>query len=81
MTTPGPWHWTEWHLQGADDLVLTASENPPTLSDARLIAAAPDLYALLAEARLWMDGDLNNDPWETSFCEKIDAVLKKARGV
>ena len=49
-------------------------------SDAALIAAAPDLLALLIEARKWMDGDVMNDPWEKTFTERIDAAIAKAEG-
>lgn len=50
----------------------------PKEADANLIAAAPDLYAKLAEVRSWMDPDVSG--WDAKFCAEIDATLAKARG-
>lgn len=49
-------------------------------ADARLIATAPDLLALLVEARKWMDGDLVGDAWDKKFVKRVDAAIAKAEG-
>ena len=45
----------------------------------KLEREAAELRALLTEARKWMDGDVMNDPWEKTFCEKIDAAIKRCQ--
>jgi hypothetical protein len=47
-------------------------------TNARLIAAAPDLYATLAEIRQWMDAEMG--AWDAKFIAQIDALLSRARG-
>jgi hypothetical protein len=47
-------------------------------ADAALIAAAPDLYATLAEIRQWMDAEMG--AWDAKFIAQIDALLSRARG-
>ncbi len=49
-------------------------------ANARLFAAAPDLLALLVEARSWVDGDEKIFPREQDICNRIDAAIAKARG-
>lgn len=68
--TPGPWHWrmayTMRHLWCSSrplgvSMPLSGNANYSTSSthqlesDARLIAAAPDLYAELAAVKEWME--------------------------
>ena len=54
------------HIDGIDGAELTAN--------AHLIAAAPDLYAALEMAKLWLDFDGRFD------MQGINAALAKARG-
>jgi hypothetical protein len=48
------------------------------LPNAHLCAAAPDLYATLAEIRQWMDAEMG--AWDAKFIAQIDALLSRARG-
>ena len=50
------------------------SGSPDLLANAHLIAAAPDLYAALEMAQLWLDVDGRFD------MQGINAALAKARG-
>lgn len=47
-------------------------------ANARLIAAAPDMLAMLKEIRLWLDEDMG--AWDAKFIEEVDALVAKAEG-
>jgi hypothetical protein len=47
-------------------------------ANAQLLAAAPELYATLAEIRQWMDAEMG--AWDAKFIAQIDALLARARG-
>lgn len=53
---------------------LTLADEVKRIAEAHLIAAAPDLYAALEMAKLWLDFDGRFD------MQGINAALAKARG-
>jgi hypothetical protein len=84
--TPGPWvrrgaDTYRWQIETVGDVrkatviarITTPSKGGPDASDANanLIAAAPDMLALLIESQANIGGD-----WR----ERRDAAIKKARG-
>jgi len=87
--TPGPWSATAWgafgdfEINGADGAYRIATVNGndgldeptdfPSAANADLIAAAPDLYAMLQELLVWtaQKGD-----WRVA----VRAALAKAEG-
>ena len=87
--TPGPWvvernkrTWGWVDVAGPSLAVggptqatdLTLADEVTRVAEARLIAAAPDLYAALEMAHLWLDFDGRFD------MQVINAALAKARG-
>lgn len=75
--TPGPWQINGSHFYGPDpDRFLIGHMNGggPFDANLRLIAAAPELYAALKMAQLWLDVDGRFD------MQGINAALAKARG-
>ena len=96
--TPGPWEariwngeeWPEkrWSVGRVDDLgtcvcISPRYADPTDLTDARLIAAAPELLDALREAWEWIDNwsppFTEDDEWP-STAEKIKAAIAKAEG-
>jgi hypothetical protein len=85
--TPGPWKFVPWHIaEGPSEvrapegwLVCTTASD----DDARLIAAAPDLLAALAEVSQWIEGWSPNftqdDEWPATNA-RIRAAIAKAEG-
>lgn len=89
--TPGP--WVPWiakaicriEITNHDDTEIVAvlgtgeSDNERSKANARLIVAAPDLYAVLSEleesSAYWSEHDV-----PIGITERISAALKKARG-
>jgi hypothetical protein len=53
---------------------LTLADEVKRIAEAHLIAAAPDMYAALEMAKLWLDFDGRFD------MQGINAALAKARG-
>ena len=89
--TPGPWeirdggeevYGTAIYEVGAHDLdPLAAVQNE---ADARLIAAAPDLFAALEELQAWVDkaSDLGAPLHsESPVCVDARAAIAKAKGL
>lgn len=97
--TPSPWHVVpygdgdslvicsdeqgDWRIAFLATHGGSASSWRKIQADARLIAAAPELYEALAEARLQIE--YLHDKFQAtgsgeSVLAKIDATLKKARG-
>lgn len=82
--TPGPWKWESDSLVGEDQIVLYIGEGydglwggtHPNVEDARLIAAAPDLLAML-ECLLERYGD----DWAEGHQDLTRAAIAHARGV
>lgn len=79
--TPGPWTVDENEMLGRDivpagsmALVCTQVYSP---DDARLIAAAPEMFAVLAEY-LDFNGDYASSMPEDAWVEKVRAVVAKA---
>jgi hypothetical protein len=79
--TPGPWRWsclvneplnTALLSDGAADLVFESSISPSD-SDARLIAAAPELLEAL-------EGLVDNTEAEANWAKAFSAI-KKAKGL
>ena len=96
--TPGPWH-TEWVSWGSErdlkvvsrDGVLLTMTRTGLLSEevmehnARLIAAAPEMYALLLEMvnqveEAYTEGRYVPGPNEAIWLEKTRALLAKVEG-
>jgi hypothetical protein len=94
--TPGPWKFDQTtgavSMDDGDVEALVATVNFESVSerqanaDGRLIAAAPDLYAALVEAKQemwlvarhnWTMADFKN--WAS--VQQIDAALEKADGI
>lgn len=88
--TPGPWAiWDRQNVQA----ICTEADNPADRRiiasvayrvgadrDARLIAAAPDMYAALeAIEELWRINQENNNAVATTMCTRARAALDKAR--
>lgn len=94
--TPGPWHatWngTCWQLDASPDAVATTQfcYAPETEANARLIAAAPELYAALDDAEVDLDllrqAVAASDPTRELLLRisdmrgRIAAAMAKARG-
>ena len=88
--TPGPWTYHQ-HRPGCDVCTIFAGGHVPlgvtwNKADARLMAAAPELYKRLQDAQLLINQcfDLiNNRLFDVnvhSICDKIDAAIAKAQG-
>jgi hypothetical protein len=79
--TPGPWE-AERSVMGcrsivAGETLIASVEDAPQVANARLIAAAPDLYAAAEVVDRLMSGEQLN---KTSVLAKVRAALAKARG-
>ena len=77
--TPGPWafHKRGQRVYGGKTGGMDVAQvriNPDFEANGHLIAAAPDLYAALEMAQLWLDVDGRFD------MQGINAALAKARG-
>lgn len=84
--TPGPWRYDRTNGSPTTGEHMIAGAKPGYLAEVRdcgsgdvranahLIAAAPDLYAALKMAQLWLDVDGRFD------MQGINAALAKARG-
>ena len=84
--TPGPWRYDRTNGSPTTGEHMIAGAKPGYLAEVRdcgsgdvranahLIAAAPDLYAALEMAQLWLDVDGRFD------MQGINAALAKARG-
>jgi hypothetical protein len=73
--SPGPWRWDRESLLDAEDCLITQITDTlaPGEGNARLIAAAPEMYELLASlART----TLNPDTWH----ERVTALLARIDG-
>lgn len=81
--TPAP-----WHVDALDGTVYAANHRtvPQNDADARLIAAAPDLLAALAEAAPRLEQALIDEPEDydnhelRAVCSQIRAAIAKATG-
>lgn len=92
--TPGPWRICDMpcDVLAADGLPVASTSYPHTatprdqrqrMRDARLIAAAPDLYAALRTISDWDTAAAPNEPGGMSILDAIDiarAALAKADG-
>lgn len=84
--TPGPWNIEPYGNNRQlvigvypNDSLAAEVEGPNRVADAHLIAAAPDLLALLQQHLDWFDGKfLPVD--EVAFIEATRATIAKARG-
>ena len=81
--TPGPWkaypvHYTMRKLPVTDWCVRAENGEGirPTEANARLVAAAPEMYNLLQKVFCWMADEGLNEPLRLH----IDEVLNKAEG-
>jgi hypothetical protein len=86
--TPGP-----WVVEPGKPLMVVAEKGgfavlisecvkkitPTDKANASLIAAAPDLLALVKEIRKWMDGEVMG-AWDAKFIDEIDAAIARAEG-
>lgn len=73
--TPGPWEWDQFAALSNGDVVIAQAESLPRDSNARLIAAAPDLLAACQYALPIM-----RDLGLTARVEQIEAAIAKATG-
>jgi len=84
--TPGPWKEAMWGGRvaiihdrtddGTFDVVVACNDSAPTFADARLIAAAPDLLAMLQElATCLQERDI-----EPGLVKQARAAIAKAEG-
>lgn len=96
MNSPGPWRWDnwaheqQWLLRDATGSVILRVPNAgiyPRLSNSHdpfLIAAAPDLLAVLrkvtAELRGWIISESNGDPGEFPAVAEAEALLRRIDG-
>jgi hypothetical protein len=97
--TPGPWHadadtrpgWEwNWHIMEGPDspnrvcfMANTSPDMEKAEANARLIAAAPDMFEALESLNAhWNgEGDYDNSPDdEERLQQKVTAALAKARG-
>jgi hypothetical protein len=79
--TPGPWGVHGSHIYAPDGAIIAQVHNPgskeqdyPLVANARLIAADPDLLAMMKVAQLWLDVDGRFD------MQGINAAIAKAEG-
>lgn len=89
--TPGPWHVSDeggakLEIHSEIGTVATVhgggNRDDETLPNARLLAAAPDLLAVLealASVAVWDDDYTTREEFEP-ISAKVDAAIKKARG-
>jgi len=83
--TPGPWKEATWSGRvaiihdraddGTFDIVVACNDQAPTLADARLIAAAPDLLAALQ-----LIANFSNQDVSDMVREIARAAIAKAEG-
>jgi len=82
--TPGPWSVPDGRIlviedsEGREIVSFPLAKNydgEERIANCRLVASAPDMYALLDEV---VSAPLADDWWK--FRERVSAVLKKARG-
>lgn len=85
--TPGPWHVceTDWRIvEGSDGLVVADVRAPlfgTGREDARLIAAAPDLFAALTQLlEIYFPDGTNPLPSSRSSWKQAKAAIAKAEG-
>jgi len=94
--TPGPWRvqWVQlgdndrrpgWLTQADDPYgrIISGFANPATVeaaANARLIAAAPELYAALSEMLRWLAQPPSGPINVAHVKERAEAALAKARG-
>jgi hypothetical protein len=87
--TPGPWKEAMWsgrvaiihdHTDdGTFDVVVACNDQAPTLADARLIAAAPDLLAALKACEPFCKGH-QETPEKAARYAAVRAAIQKAEG-
>jgi hypothetical protein len=77
--TPGPWKISMPHIKPENALgyMLTMSDYPEALADARLIAAAPEMLAALKSAVHYLDGF--KGPFNHELLN-LKAIIAKAEG-
>lgn len=76
--TPGPWHIEDmWHILDKSGYMIASTsqrQDEEETANAQLIAAAPDMYALLEEIASYEELHVN------TFVPAIRELLAKARG-
>lgn len=83
--TSGPWHPTktrhQWRVCHKEGIVATIERwtEPIDEADAHLIAAAPDMLAVLNAARIVLK-NRDQDEREAKLLEAIKAAIAKATG-
>jgi hypothetical protein len=86
--TPGPWKvvtsWYDYSVEGPNGEEIIWQDGPyqtPTikLSDARLIAAAPEMYELLGKIRGHIDSTCRECE-SKAIVPEIDALMDKIEG-
>jgi hypothetical protein len=82
--TPGPWSFdgppaSRIVWSGADRRICFLTSDGPNLANARLIAAAPELYEALADIMAHHEGFFVST-FELELATRATAALAKARG-
>jgi hypothetical protein len=76
--TPGPWHIEDmWHILDKSGYMIASTsqrQDEEEAANAALIAAAPDMYALLEDIASYEELHVN------IFISAIQELLAKARG-
>lgn len=92
--TPGPWRQTGVNVRAGDALICWATNHhanaetpePEKLANARLIAAAPDLLAVLQQIvedtnKYIESGDFDSfKDWMRANCDDAECAIAKAKG-
>lgn len=86
-TTPGPWRFAIrtsypnghvngiWGANGEEIVVTDSGYYPPTIADAHLIAAAPELLAAAKDVLTWLSPDIS-----VVALKDLRAAIAKAEG-
>lgn len=82
--SPGPWKWdrdSSGYLIDANDIPVISGQEweIPNDADARLIAAAPEMLALLREAGGWYCGEMNGVDTRKAIAALLDRIDGKTR--
>ena len=80
--TPGPWHSVGLTIRDRDARTIARMEYryPEVANDARLIAAAPELLAMVMDLTAHLDAHPGRTRDDEALLDEARAAIAKARG-